>query len=188
MRKILSLTILTLSLAGSSLAQDSKPTSDKPMNGDKNMGKISERKPFEYDNASGFDANGVMKRGDLVGKGKAVSLAKVLKKPTDYVGKTVLVEGVIVRSCKKEGCWMELAPATNANSVRVTFKKHAFFIPLDSAGLRAKAEGVFAVKTLSKAEVDHLVNEDGAKFDNINKDGTVTEVSFIATGVELTKK
>lgn len=187
MKKFLSLTILTLALSSVGLAQDSKTTSDKPMTSDKNMGKISERKPLEYDK-SGFDANGVMKRGDLIGKAKAVSLAKVLKNPNDYVGKTVLVKGVIVRSCKKEGCWMELAPAANAKSVRVTFKKHAFFIPLDSAGFRAKAEGVFTVKTLSKAEVDHLVNEDGAKFDNINKDGTVTEVSFVATGVELTKK
>ncbi len=83
---------------------------------------------------------------------------------------------------------MELAPAKDAKSVRVTFKNHAFFIPLDSAGMTAKAEGVFSVKTLSKKEVDHLVNEDGAKFDNINKDGTVTEVSFEAMGVELTKK
>jgi hypothetical protein len=176
MKKILSLMILTLALTSIGLAQDPKTT-----------GKERERKPFEYDNASGFDANGVMKRGDLVGKAKTVSLAKALKKPADYVGKTVLVEGVIVRSCKKEGCWMELAPAANAKSVRVTFKKHAFFIPLDSAGFRAKAEGMFTVKTLSKAKVDHLVNEDGAKFDNINKDGTVTEVSFEATGVELTK-
>jgi hypothetical protein len=53
--------------------------------------------------------------------------------------------------------------------------------------MSAKAEGVFKVKTLSKAEVDHLVNEDGAKFANINKDGTVTEIAFEATGVELTK-
>ncbi len=188
MKKILSLTILTLALTGVGLAQGSKTTDEKPMTDNKNTGKISERKPFEYDNESTFDANGVLKRGDLVGKAKAVSLAKVLKKPADYVGKTVLVEGVIVRSCKMEGCWMELAPAKDAKSVRVTFKKHAFFIPLDSAGMRAKAEGVFTVKNLSKAEVEHLINEDGAKFNNINKDGTVTEVSFEATGVELTKK
>lgn len=62
-----------------------------------------------------------------------------------------------------------------------------FFVPLDSAGLKARVEGVMSVKTLSKEEVDHLVNEDGAKFDNINKDGTVTEISFEATGVELSK-
>jgi len=189
MKKILSLMTLTLVLTSVGLAQSSKATEkESPKTEQKDMGKIRERKPFEYDNESAADANGVLKRGDLVGKAKAVSLAKVLKKPSDYVGKTVLVKGVIVRSCKMEGCWMELAPAKDAKSVRVTFKNHAFFIPLDSAGMRAKAEGIFTIKTLSKKEVDHLVNEDGAKFENINKDGTVTEVSFEATGVELTKK
>ena len=187
MKKILSLTILTLALTGVGLAQGSKRTDEKPMIDNKNTGKISERKPFEYDNESTFDANGVLKRGDLVGKAKTVSLAKVLKKPGSYVGKTVLVEGVIVRSCKMEGCWMELAPAKDAKSVRVTFKNHAFFIPLDAAGMKAKVEGMISVKTLSKAEVDHLINEDGAKFENRNPDGTVTEISFEAIGVELTK-
>ena len=98
------------------------------------------------------------------------------------------VEGVIVRSCKMEGCWMELAPKQDAKSVRVKMKDHAFFIPLKAAGAMAKAEGVFTVKTLSKEEVKHMIEEDGAKFDKINADGTVTEVSFEATGVELTMK
>ncbi|MCA1638688.1 MAG: DUF4920 domain-containing protein, partial [Acidobacteria bacterium] len=84
--------------------------------------------------------------------------------------------------------WMELAPNKDAKSVRVKMKDHAFFIPLDAAGMQAKVEGKFSVKTLSKAEVDHLINEDGAKFDNRNTDGTVTEIAFEATGVELTKK
>jgi hypothetical protein len=86
-----------------------------------------------------------------------------------------------------EGCWAELAPKKDAKSVRVNMKDHAFFIPLQSAGAIARAEGVFSVKTLSKAEVDHLINEDGAKFDNRNADGTVTEISFVANGIELRK-
>ena len=97
------------------------------------------------------------------------------------------VEGVIVRSCKTEGCWAELAPEANAKSVRVKMKDHAFFIPLKSEGFKAKAEGIFTVKTLSKEQVKHLMEEDGAKFDKINADGTVTEVSFEATGIELRK-
>ncbi len=82
---------------------------------------------------------------------------------------------------------MELAPSVKDKSVRVTFKNRSFFIPLDSAGMRARVEGIFSVKTLSKTQVEHLREEDGAKFDNINKDGTATEISFEATGVELTK-
>ena len=83
---------------------------------------------------------------------------------------------------------MELAPAAkDSPSVRVSMKKHTFFIPLESAGFKARAEGVLMVKTLSKEHVDHLIKDDGAKFDKRNADGTVTEVAFEATGVELRK-
>lgn len=145
-------------------------------------------KPTDNDKTEAIPANGVLKRGAMLGKSKKVSLAKVMANPAKYADKTVRVEGVIVRSCKMEGCWMELAPSKDAKSVRVKMKDHAFFIPLDSAGATAKAEGVFSVKTLSKEMVKHMIEEDGAKFENINPDGTVSEISFVATGVELTRK
>ena len=50
-----------------------------------------------------------------------------------------------------------------------------------------KAQGVSVTKVLDKEHVDHLIKDDGATFANRNADGTVTEVSFNATGVELTK-
>jgi hypothetical protein len=128
-----------------------------------------------------------IKRGAMSGAAKKVKLAKILKSPEKYAGQNVLVTGLIVRSCKMEGCWLELAPKEGAKSIRVKMKDHGFFIPLNSAGLRAKAEGVFTVKTLSKDEVDHLI-EDGGKFDARNPDGSVTEISFTAAGVELSKK
>ena len=128
-------------------------------------------------------------RGDaLVASVKKVSVEKVLAKPAEYADKTVGVEGVIVRSCKKEGCWMEMADRTGGRSVRVTFGDHKFFIPLNAAGMKVSAQGTFKTKVLSKEHVDHLINDDGAKFDNRNADGTVTEVSFDATGVVLTKQ
>ncbi|MBK8302069.1 MAG: DUF4920 domain-containing protein [Chloracidobacterium sp.] len=86
-----------------------------------------------------------------------------------------------------EGCWAEVAENKDAKSIRVKMKGHAFFIPLQSAGAKARVEGTFQVKTLTKAMVDHMIEEDGAKFDNRNADGTVTEVSFEATGIELKK-
>jgi len=145
-----------------------------------------EKQATEKDKNEAIPSTGFLKRGAPIGNAKKVSLADVLASPAKFSGKTVLVEGVIVRSCKMEGCWAELAPEKSAaKSVRVQMKDHAFFIPLQSAGSFARAEGVFTVKTLTKAEVDHLVNEDGAKFDNRNADDTVTEVSFEATGIEL---
>lgn len=146
-----------------------------------------EKKPTEEDKTAAIPTKGYLKRGEAIGKSKKVSLAKVIANPNEYAGKTVRIEGVVVRSCKMEGCWAEIAPTAEGKSVRVKMKDHAFFIPLQSAGAFAKAEGVFSVKTLSKAEVDHLI-EDGGKFDNRNADGSVTEISFLASGIELKMK
>jgi hypothetical protein len=130
----------------------------------------------------------MIKRGAALASGvKKASVEKAFSKPDKYAAKTVEVQGVIVRSCKKEGCWMEMADKDGGRSVRVTFGDHAFFIPLNAAGMKVRAQGVFKTNVLSKEKVDHLINDDGAKFDNRNPDGTVTEVSFDATGVELTK-
>jgi hypothetical protein len=171
MKYVLSLLVLFLALSVSAAAQE----------------KMGGAKPTDDDKTAAIPADGVLKRGAPIGDAKKVSLAKVMKDPAKYSGKTVRVEGLIVRSCKMEGCWAELAPDKDSKAVRVKMKDHAFFIPLQSAGAKAKAEGVFSVKTLTKEHVDHLIEEDGAKFENRNADGTVTEISFEATGIELKK-
>jgi hypothetical protein len=142
----------------------------------------------EQNAAVELKAGETITRGAALEKGTTkVSLEKVLANPDKFGEKTYAVEGVIVRSCKKEGCWMEMAAKEGGKSVRVTFGDHAFFIPLNAAGMKVKAQGVFKTKTLTKEHVDHLIKDDGAKFENRNADGTVTEVSFDAVGVELTK-
>jgi hypothetical protein len=135
-----------------------------------------------------------LKAGDKITRGVALSnnvkkssVEKAFKDPTKVADKTVELNGVVVRSCKKEGCWAEIADKEGGTSVRVTFGDHAFFIPLNAAGLNVRAQGTFKTKVLPKEHVDHLINDDGAKFDNRNPDGSVTEVSFDATGVELIK-
>ena len=171
MKSFLTLAIFIAAFSLSAFAQDMK----------------DQAQPTEADKTAAIPGDSYLKRGAPIGSAKKVSLEKALKDPTKYVGKTVLVEGIIVRSCKMEGCWAELAPNNDGKSVRVKMKGHAFFIPLKSAGAHARAEGVFMVKTLSKAQVDHMIEEDGAKFDKRNADGTVNEVSFEATGIELKK-
>ena len=173
MRKFLTLSIFILTFACASFGQE-----------------MSEKtKPSDKDKTEAIPTAGVMKRGAPLSKdAKKVSLAKLLAAPDKYKDQNVQVAGVIVRSCKMEGCWLELAPDAKSKSVRVNMKDHSFFVPLDSAGAKAVVQGTVAVKNLSKAQVDHMIEEDGAKFANRNADGTVTEISFLATGVELTRK
>jgi len=172
MKSFISLAVLILAFSLPALAQEMKGMAE----------------PTEADKTATIPTDAYLKRGAPIGNAKKVSLEKALQDPSKYAGKTVLIEGVIVRSCKMEGCWAELAPNKDGKSIRVKMKDHAFFIPLQSAGALARAEGIFTVKTISKAQVDHMIAEDGAKFDKRNADGTVNEVSFEATGIELKKK
>jgi hypothetical protein len=128
----------------------------------------------------------VVKRGEPVGDAPAVKFADVLKEPQRYADKTLIVEGVVERVCQMQGCWMELAPEKGARGVRVNMKDHAFFVPFNAAGLRARVEGTFSLNVLSKADADHLEKE-GASLRR-NPDGTANEISFVATGVELRKE
>lgn len=151
------------------------------------MDEMKGAKPTDKDKTEAIPTTSYLKRGAPIGNSAKVSLNKVLADPSKYTDKTVLVEGVVVRSCKTEGCWAEVAENKDSKSVRINMKDHKFFIPLESAGAWARVEGMLKVKTLNKEQVEHMIKEDGAKFNKINADGSVTEVSFEATGIELKK-
>jgi hypothetical protein len=125
----------------------------------------------------------IVRRGAAIGNSPAVALGTVLQNPQDYTRRNVVVEGVVERACTTKGCWMQLSPAAGEEGVRVTFKDYAFLIPMNAAGMKARAEGVMVVKKHSRKDADHLIGE-GAKLTR-NPDGTATEVSFVARGVEL---
>lgn len=137
--------------------------------------------------ATTASAGEIITRGAAISRdAKPVSLAKVLESPDQYAKAPVVVEGVATSACDRKGCWMQLgATADDKQAVRVTFKDYAFFVPLDSKGSNVRAEGVVAVKKLTKRDADHL-EEEGAKLKR-NADGTANEVSFVASGVELTR-
>lgn len=177
MKNIIAVLSLVLGLGITSFAQHQEMNSKGEP-----VAKNEQNKPVE------LKAGEKITRGQALAKGvKKSSVEKAFKEPTKVADKTVELNGVVVRSCKKEGCWAEIADKDGGKSVRVTFGDHAFFIPLNAAGMKVRAQGAFKTKTLSKEHVDHLIKDDGAKFDNRNADGTVTEVSFDATGVELVK-
>ncbi len=129
--------------------------------------------------------DGVVLRGDKV-EGKAtVTLAELLKTPAPHDGKTVLLEGEVRKACERKGCWMELAPSAQAKGpgVRVTFKDYGFFVPLDSAGSRAKVKGQVKLAELSEETAKHYESE-GAIVPR-GADGKPREIQLVASGVEL---
>ena len=172
MKRIIALTALVMAFSFAAFAQMDEGKSTP--------------KPTDKDKTEAIPTDSYLKRGIAIGMGKTASIDSVLKEPSKFNKGLIVIEGVVVRSCKMEGCWAEIGgDKGNGKSVRVKMKDHSFFIPLNAEGAWARVEGTVQVTTLSKEQVEHMIKEDGAKFENRNADGTVTEVSFEATGIEL---
>jgi len=122
-------------------------------------------------------------RGEKIGKGPSIRLAELQRSPERHDGKAVVVEGTVRRACTRMGCWMELAESNSGPGVRVTFKDYGFFVPVDSAGARAKVAGTVKMTELSDAAVKHYQAEGGRV--PTDSRGKHVEVQLVATGVEL---
>lgn len=128
-------------------------------------------------------AGELVRVGDAVRGTESVALREVLADPEAHTGRELVVEGLVTRACTSKGCWMQLAPDAESAGVRVTFRDYAFFVPLNAAGMRARAQGEFTLRRLNRREVEHL-NEEGAGIQQA-RDGSAVELSFVAAGVEL---
>ena len=124
--------------------------------------------------------------GAPLGKSPVATLADVLKAPDKFADQTVTVEGQVRSACTRKGCWMELGESADAAApgCRVTFKDYGFFVPLDSAGSKARVEAKVESKVVKPSMVQHL-EEEGAKFAAKEPDGSAREVRLVATGVEM---
>ena len=129
-------------------------------------------------------ADGKKIYGQALAPAAPITVAALLANPDGKA--TVTVEGSVRKACTRKGCWMELAesPKEGTPGCRVTFKDYGFFVPTDSAGAKARVQGVVEVDTLPASSVRHY-EEEGAVFAGKQPDGTAKEVRLVATGVEL---
>jgi hypothetical protein len=106
-----------------------------------------------------------------------VTIAELLAKPADYVGKTVQVKGKITEVCQMMGCWIYVADE-QGNKIRVKVNDGEIVFPKDGAGRTATAEGVFTKEDLTREQAIDRAREEakdsGRKFDPASiKTGTV---------------
>jgi len=139
--------------------------------------------PSEGSASAKLGPRGTTVRGQKIDQAPNVRLADLIRSPEHHDGKAIVVEGKVRRACERMGCWMELADSDQAPGVRVTFKDYGFFVPLDSAGARAKVAGTVKVVKLSDAAAAHYESE-GGQVAKPSK-GERREVQLVATGVEL---
>ena len=93
------------------------------------------------------------------------------------------IEGTILSSCPKKGCWMQVK--IDSDTIQVTFKDYGFFVP--KTGLENKKtilEGYPKQDTISVKMLKHFAEDAGKSQKEIDK---ITKpeykISFIANGV-----
>ena len=93
------------------------------------------------------------------------------------------IEGTILSSCPKKGCWMQVK--VDSDTIQVTFKDYGFFVP--KTGLKNKKtilEGYPKQDTISIKMLKHFAEDAGKSQKEIDK---ITKpeykISFIADGV-----
>jgi hypothetical protein len=117
-----------------------------------------------------------------------MSLATLMAKPSDYVGKTVQVKGKIVEVCEMMGCWMDLVN-DEGQKLRIKVNDGEIVFPKEASGKMAVAEGELKKLELSKdqaiARAKEEADEKKRKFDPASVKGPMTIYQIQGTGAVI---
>jgi len=98
---------------------------------------------------------------------------------------SVKMEGNVIATCGKKGCWMDVV--SGEDTVFVKFKDYAFFVPTEGVeGYRTVMEGFAYYDTTTVSELRHFAEDAGKSKEEIS---LITEpeyrLQFTATGVMM---
>ena len=76
---------------------------------------------------------------------EATPIKTVASKPSDFVGKTLRVDGVATAVCAHMGCWMAVAATNDPDgpTVRLKVDDGVIVFPVTAKGKQVSAQGVF---------------------------------------------
>lgn len=124
--------------------------------------------------------------GEQIETDQAINIADLQSELGQKDSAMVRLEGVIVETCEKKGCWMT-AKTEGGSDMRITFKDYGFFVPKDGVeGKTFIAQGV-AKKTITDVEtLKHFAEDAGKSAEEI---ASITEpkeeITFVATGLAI---
>ncbi|TAH17737.1 MAG: DUF4920 domain-containing protein [Cytophagales bacterium] len=126
--------------------------------------------------------------GEKITEKGAIEASKLSAKMKDKKSMETKVIGTVIEVCKKKGCWMTL-DIGNKQTMRVTFKDYAFFVPKDCNGKQIIVEGVAQKEITDVAALKHYAEDAGQSKEEIAKiNKPKEEYTFEAKGVILKNK
>lgn len=107
--------------------------------------------------------------GEPITLSEVTPVSTILDAPETWVGKRVLVRGMIVAVCEKRGCWMDIASDREFEKIQIKVDDGVIVFPLSAKGKDALVEGVVERLDLTAeealAEAKRKAEEHGEDFD-----------------------
>ena len=120
--------------------------------------------------------------GEKISSQNTVTLKGLINHAKDK--SLVKVNGTILSSCPKKGCWMQVQ--VESDTIQVTFKDYGFFVPRDIIGKNVLVNGVAYKRSISIDELKHYAHDRGDSKEVINSITKPEEIfSLTANGVEI---
>jgi len=120
--------------------------------------------------ASSLPAFAADKYGKSINLKETTRISEIEKNPKSFIGKKVLVRGIVVEVCAKRGCWLDIASDTPFEKIQIKVTDGVIVFPMSARGHNALVEGVVEELQLSKKDaIDyhrHKAEEKGLKFDD----------------------
>ena len=123
--------------------------------------------------------------GSVIETSGAIDASRIREKLRMESQVSVKMEGTVVATCGKKGCWMDVV--SGEDTVFVRFLDYAFFVPTEGAeGKRTIIEGEAFYDTLTVDMRRHYAQDAGASEEEI---AAIIEpelkLAFMATGVMI---
>ena len=136
-------------------------------------------------------ASNVETYGKKLTLSEVTKISEILTEPEQFVGKKVLVKGMVVDVCAKRGCWMYLASDKPFEKIQIKVLDGEIVFPMSARGKEALVEGEIEALKFSKEDaiawLQHKAEEKGESFDPESVTSGMTVYRIKALGAEITE-
>ena len=134
-------------------------------------------------------ASNVETYGKKITLSDMTEISEILATPEEFVGKKVLVQGMVVDVCAKRGCWMYLASDKPFEKIQIKVLDGVIVFPMSARGKNALVEGEVEALKYSKEDaiawLQHTAEEKGESFDPTSVTSGMTVYRIKALGAEI---
>ncbi|MFT5698465.1 MAG: hypothetical protein ACI8ZB_001320 [Desulforhopalus sp.] len=130
-----------------------------------------------------------LKLGEPLSLTEVTKVSEINQNPDKYLGKKVLIEGLIIDVCAARGCWMDISSDVPFEKIKIKVVDGEIVFPMETKGKQARVEGIAEEIKLTQEQAlkmgRHHAEEQGVAFDPTSVTGPVSFYRIRGLGAEI---